>query len=173
MGKVKVGDKVRVVGNSCFHGFEVGSIVTVLDTYNGGIIKVTDGIAEQYIQIDEYEPIAPALIVLGGEYTSHNGHKWKCIFVDGDKAWLAPEDLKSSAFVFKTDGSNISQGGKQWDIKFEPAVETVKFRGGVRLGYLDPRTVHPDDPNSDHKFNMTVDFIDGTPDWSTAKVTGA
>ena len=158
MGKIKVGDKVRVVDNTTGHGFDVGSIVTV-DQVISYLIRATDGIIKYYLRPVEYEPIAPGLIVVGEEYTSYNGHDWKCIHVDGDCAWLAPVGEKSSAYVFKTDGTNISQGGGEWDINFEPVVETVTVVGSIN--------------NGDHKFYMTVDVIDGTPDWSTAKATGA
>lgn len=171
MKTVKVGDRVRVVARNGYsgHRFGIGDVVTHL---GNGEFDDSYGVS-WFLDPDEYEPIAPALIVAGSEYTSYNGHEWKCIFVDGDYAWLAPNGVKSAAYVFTTDGTNISQGGGEWNIKLAPVVETVKFRGGVRTGYLDNRTLHPDDDEVDHKFNMTVEFIDGKPDWSTAKVTEA
>ena len=172
MKTVKVGDKVRVVEDFTGYRFEVGSIVTVTEVHIN-LIKATDGIVTWHLNPDEYEPIAPDLIVSGGEYTSYNGHEWKCIFVDGDYAWLAPDGLKSAAYVFTTDGTNISQGGGEWNIKREPVAETVTVEGSIDKRWDSDGFITFHEMRGDHKFNMTVDFIDGKPDWSTAKVTEA
>lgn len=111
-------------------------------------------------------------IEVGGEYTGYNGHEWKCIAVDGEYAYMRNQDAPySAAYCFKTDGTNVSQGGGDWDIKFEPVVEWVEND----LNY---------DPNGRASFydghdlegtNLRIRFplIDGTPDWSQAKVTEA
>lgn len=110
-------------------------------------------------------------IEIGKEYTSENGHRWKCIHIDGDYAWLVPVGEKSAAYVFKTDGANISQGGGEWNIKFEPVVEWVEHD----LNY--DKIVHASfyDGHDREGVNLRIRFplIDGTPDWSQAKVTPA
>ena len=111
-------------------------------------------------------------IEVGGKYTSYNGNKWKCIFVDGDSAWLSPDCMKSAAYVFNTDGTNISQGGGDYNIKFSPVVETVNVKGSFNKAWDSDCFITLHEMHGDHKFNMTVDFIDGKPDWTTAKVTG-
>ena len=111
-------------------------------------------------------------IEAGGEYTSYNGFNWKCIFVDGDRAWMTM-DMKSEAYVFKTDGTNISQGGGDYNIKFESVVETVTVVGSIGKSCVSDGFITYHELYGDHKFNMTVDFIGGKPDWSSAKVTEA
>lgn len=175
MKTVKVGDRVRVVMDTYGHEFSVGSVVTVTEAY-GDTVNATDGVENWFLCAAEYEPIVPNRIVVGGEYTSENGNKWKCIHIDGDYAWMAPEGMKTAAYVFNTDGTNISQGGGDYNIKFEPVVEWVD------------RMVSISDEGSYHCGNNTDDptyggfaqpvrirfpLIDGTPDWSQAKVTPA
>ena len=169
MKTVKVGDRVRVVERNYGHRFEIGDVVTLL-----GCGEFEDSYGNSwYLEPDEYEPIVPNRIVVGEEYTSENGHVWKCIYVDGGNAWLAPEGMESAAYVFKTDGTNISQGGGEWNIKFEPVVETVTVAGSINKSWVSDGFITCHALHGDHKFNMTVDVIDGTPDWSTAKVTAA
>ena len=172
MKTVKVGDKVRVVACKSRHQFDVGSVVTVTGVI-GDLIVATDGIVEWYLNPLDYEPIAPGPIVVGDEYTSENGIEWKCIYVDGDYAWLTSEIERSAAYVFNTDGTNISQCGGECDIKFAPVAETVTVDGSINKRYDSDGFITYHRCIGDHKFNMTVDFIDGKPDWSTAKVTGA
>lgn len=173
MGTINVGDKVRVVACTDGHQFEIGDVVAVTGVC-GNSISATDGISVWYLLRDEYEPIAPNHIVVGGEYTSLNGNEWKCIFVDGDYAWLTSQGSDpSAAYVFTTDGTNISQGGGEWNIKFDPVVETVTVAGSIQKTWDSDGFITLHELHGDHKFNMTVDFIDGKPDWSTAKVTDA
>lgn len=169
MKTVKVGDKVRVVASNCGHGFEIGEVVVVIGAYDGRI-KATDGIAKWLMTPEEYEPVAPNRIVVGGEYTGYNGRKWKCIFVDCDHAWMTM-DMKSEAYVFKTDGTNISQGGGEWNIKFEPVVEWVE----CDLNYDPNGCTYFYDGHDREGVNLIIRFplIDGKPDWSQAKVTEA
>ena len=173
MEKIKVGDKVRVVSALSRRRPSIGDVLIVAEVRFNGFIWATDEDCGWFLDPDEYEPIAPGLIVAGGEYTSDSGHEWKCISVDGDYAWLTSVNEKSAAYVFKTDGTNISQGGGEWNIKFEPVVKTVNVVGGIKRLYNSDEFITFNGHTGDHKFNMTVDFIDGKPDWSTAKVTPA
>ena len=110
-------------------------------------------------------------IEVGGKYTSVNGNKWKCIFVDGDNAWLAPDGMQSAAYVFKTDGTNISQGGGEYNIRFEPVVEWVEYD----LNYDPNGCAAFYDGHDREGVNLRIRFplIDRSPDWSQAKVTPA
>lgn len=76
----------------------------------------------------------------------------------------------SSAYCFKTDGTSISLGG-EYDVQFEPVRERLVVSGGIATGHLENTTIYP--KYADHKFTMTIDMVDGKPDWSSAKLTGA
>ncbi len=104
-------------------------------------------------------------IEVGGRYTSVNGDKWECVAIKGDVAWLACMDaygeVSGAAYSFNLDGTHICLNGN-YNIKFAPVVETVNVKCSISETFQ---------PGS--FFNMSVGFIDGKPDWSTAKVTGA
>lgn len=115
------------------------------------------------------------MIEVGKTYTSKNGHEWLYIAVDGEYAYMAPRDYtRSAAYCFKTDGTNISQGGGDWDVQFEPVREPIEVHGSFDRRHYDRDhdyiTFHHD--IGDHKFTMTIDMVDGKPDWSSAKLTG-
>ncbi len=115
------------------------------------------------------------MIEVGKTYTSKNGHKWLCVAVDGEYAHMRNADTpQSAAYCFKTDGTNISQCGGDWDIKFEPVREQIEVHGSfnrLSQGY-DPEYITIHHTHGDHKFIMTIDMVDGKPDWSSAKLTG-
>ena len=114
------------------------------------------------------------MIEVGGTYTGKNGHKWLCIAVDGEYAYMAPRDYtRSAAYCFKTDGTNISQGGGDWSIYFGPDRRTINVQGSFVMDDIHdvPMTYHH--TFGEHIFNMTIDMVDGEPDWSSAKLTGA
>lgn len=102
---------------------------------------------------------------VGQTYTSENGNKWECIFIRGDKAWLIgvfDGTAEGSAYQFDTDGTASWAGGNESDgynIKWGPKRETTNFalkhESGDFASYA----------------TLTYDLIDGTPDWTTAKVT--
>lgn len=102
---------------------------------------------------------------VGKYYEGKNGYKWRCIAVDGDVAWLTGAERNSAAYLFKTDGTNISQGGDEWSIKFEPVVEWHDTKASVSTS-RDGKTTH-------HVFNIKFPTIDGKADFTQAKVEGA
>lgn len=119
---------------------------------------------------DSYlEPITTRTLTVGETYASHNGHKWLCVAVDGDLAWMRQSEIRqSAAYCFKTDGENICQSGGDWDIKFEPVVEWVDTRFSVAT-----RNTSKKDGADDHVARIRFPLIDGKPDWSQATVTEA
>ena len=108
---------------------------------------------------------------VGQTYTSENGMEWECIFVRNDMAWMAVmfdgSIGGSAAYVFNIDGTNISQGGDTYNIKWGPKRETVTKRAQYGSGEFFPG--HYGD--SATPLFITFDLIDGIPDWTTAKVT--
>lgn len=109
-------------------------------------------------------------LVVGGKYTSKNGYNWECIAVRGDTAWLAASDgsrAYGEAYMFKTDGTNISQGGGNYDIEFTPREEWIDTRFSVGVANHSA----PDGVDS-HVARIRFKLVDGKPDWSTATVTG-
>lgn len=102
---------------------------------------------------------------VGQSYTSHNGSEWECIFVRDGKAWMIgvySDGAHGTAYVFNIEGTAEWAGGhgaEGYNIKWGPMRETVSI---------------PFLPNKDNKGEwcyLTVETIDGTPDWTTAKVT--
>lgn len=112
---------------------------------------------------------------VGQTYTSQNGSEWECIFVRGGKAWMLgvySDGVSGSAYEFNINGTAEWAGGhgcEGYDIKWEPKRETIIVMGGVVIGNMECTTVHPE--YAYHRFNMQVDTLDGTPDWTTAKLT--
>lgn len=106
---------------------------------------------------------------VGQTYTSENGSEWECIFVRDGMAWMAgfySDGEPSTAYIFDIDGTNISQGGGSYNIKWGPRRETVKTRFSVGVA-----NKYALDGVDNHVANITFELIDGTPDWTTAKVT--
>lgn len=109
---------------------------------------------------------------VGETYTSKNGDEWECIFVRGDVAWMVgvySGEVEGSAYAFDIDGtaSWACIGAEQYNIKWGPKRETYRQRmirakgGEIREATEWER----------HDFIIEYDLIDGTPDWTTAKVS--
>lgn len=110
------------------------------------------------------------MIEVGKTYTGKNGIEWLCIAVDGEYAYMRlPDNPAGSAYCFKTDGTNISQGGGDWDVQFEPVIKTV-------TRHLDAIETSSYAGHSRFEFEygsmqLTFETIDGVIDWSTARIT--
>ena len=166
---IKEGAKYRVTGREWGHKFQIGDTVW----WNGNANHFTNGRDNWYLEEYEVELVKSNTLTVGKTYTSKNGHEWLCIAVNGEYAHMRmPDNPASSAYCFKADGTNISQGGGEWDIKFEPVRESIEVHGSFdRASHPDYITLHHD--MGDHKFIMTIDMVDGEPDWSSAKLTRA
>lgn len=165
---IKPGAKYRVVAQDYGHQFDIGEIVTQIGEEN----LFTNGRNEWYLFREEVVPVSEThsnTLVAGGKYTGKNGHKWECVAVRGDTAWLAmqgDDGPSGSAYVFKTDGTNVSQGGSDWDIAFQPREEWVDTRFSVGV-----RNQDAPDGVDNHTARIRFKLVDGKPDWSTATVT--
>lgn len=136
MHKFKVGDKVRVIGRNGKlgnHKYNIGDIVTLkhrCEDFDNKYGVIAWNCGEWYIDESEVEPITPPRqIELGGTYTSKNGHKWKCIGVKGDVAWLAGDysDGLGTAYRFNLDGTPIChKSHPEYQIIFPPVVEVKR-----------------------------------------------
>lgn len=166
---MKVGDKVRILHTDypeC--GLDVGSVHEVqIDDSDIVFLKADDG-ANLAFYTHEVQPLTAHTIQLNQTYTSKNGTKWECIAIKDGIAFLSSGG-EGDAYRFLLNGENLSQGGGMWDIEWEPVIEWVTVQGGFTTGSLENATVHP--LYADHKFKLTVAFIDGEPDFTQATVT--
>ena len=162
---IKPGATYRVVGERCGHKFHIGEIVSP----TGFSDEFTNGKEIWYLAESEVELIPDNTLVVGGKYTSKNGTEWECIAVRGDTAWLAwssDDGPSGAAYRFKTDGTNICQGGGNWDIAFPPREEWITTRFPV-----DFRNRESPRGFDRHVARIRFKMVDGKPDWSTATVT--
>lgn len=118
---------------------------------------------------------------VGKTYTSENGSEWECIFVREGKAWMLgvyPDGASGSAYDFDIDGTASWAGGhgsSGYNIKWGPKVESVSIPatyvvegGGMRFIF---NGHYEYEYKEVFKVSITFELIDGTPDWSTAKVS--
>lgn len=173
MNVYDIGDKVRILHTDYTgEGLEVGTVhkVSAYFAGTGGVELYAPNLdVGLYFSHSEVEPYTPAnTIKLNQQYTSKNGHKWECIAVRCDVAWLVAGNGKGAAYTFKLDGTNICQGGGAFDIKWEPVVEWVEDT----LGY-DTNDRHIYSTLGDVKINVSFPLIDGEPDFTQARITRA
>ena len=124
----------------------------------------------------EFEQLMEAMmtkIEVGGRYTSVNGREWECIAVRGGNAWMVGDygdGITGPAYMFNLDGTHICLNSS-YNIKFEPVVEWVEYE----LNYDPKGCASFYDGHDLEGTNLTIRFpvIDGTPDFSQAKVTPA
>ena len=175
MSKFKVGDMVKIVHTDySWCGLDVGTVHEVVNIYEFGVELMghyDDGYSHcLYFSDYELEPVNQTnTLVVGGKYTSKNGDGWECIAVRGDTAWLSASDDSGpygAAYQFKTDGTNISQCGGDWDIAFTPREEWIDTRFSVGVSNHSA----PDGVDN-HVGRIRFKLVDGKPDWSTATVT--
>ena len=162
-------DKFKVVANNAGHGFNIGDIV-VRDNLNPDQYWHEDMRDWWMCGEEDVEPYTTNTLTVGETYTANNGSKWECIYVRDDKAWMAgifEGDMNGVGYLFTLDGVSLSLND-QYNIKFEPVVEVLTVQGGFVTGSLENTTVHPN--YADHEFTLTINLIDGVPDWTQAKV---
>ena len=161
-------DKFKVVADNAGHEFNIGDIV-VRDHLNPDKYWHEDMRDWWMCDEEDVEPYTTNTLTVGETYTSANGHKWLCIAAGDEYAHMQSAcDPKSAAYCFTLDGTNLCLGGGVWNIKFEPVVEVLTVQGGFVTGSLENTTVHPN--YADHEFTLTINLIDGVPDWTQAKV---
>jgi len=126
------GDKVRVVGNTSLHMFNVGDIVTCRSVDSDYMPSFTNGADWSYMFSDDYVDVTdPATLQVGETYTSIGGYEWDCIAVKGDVAWLsiACKDITNNAYPFKLDGTpiHLKYHGDKYRIKFPPTIKQQQY----------------------------------------------
>lgn len=166
MSKFKVGDRVRIVrsGNDskywCDH--EVGSVHTVEMVYESGDYEVDF----QTMHPNDIEPITHTHTLTPGKiYTMASGRKCKIIYVEDGFAYgfHLHDNGAHGKTAYCWDMSGEYQNALECDrvdyrIVFEPVRETVYTYHSIWNG-------------DKFKYKVSVDMVDGTPDWSTATVT--
>lgn len=165
-----MGDRVRIIANEYGHEFDIGEVVTIVkvcaDDYQA---KCDDGevwwvIASELIPAPQHNTITT-----GQTYTMASGRKMRVIHIEDGKAFgvfLNDNGTASlnSAYTWDMDGEyqNAVAGVRdEYRIVFEPVRETVTQEFGPLDGI-----------NYFHgNVKVSIETINGTPDWSTAKVT--
>ena len=182
MSKFKVGDKFLVVDAGDHYSVKNGDVVSLheddgswvkyYENKDGGVVLIAD---------DRLKPLSTTNTLQVGEtYTSENGGEWDCIFVRDGKAWMVgvySGDATGFAYVFDIDGtaSWAGYGGGGYNIKWGPKRETVTiptthivYKSGTHRMYDGHSQYEGAEVNN---MSITFDIIDGTTDWTTAKVT--
>lgn len=158
MSKFKVGDRVRIVKNTACSSNMIGDVGIVVEA-RGEVCKVDvygRGNFSNWSCMSDLEIATPTRTLTPGQtYTARNGSRHVCIYVDGGNAWMLSDGGGNTpAYVWTIDGKSISLNS-EWDIVFEPVRETVSFEIDTYHGIV----------------GLEYQTINGTPDWSTAKVT--
>lgn len=191
MSKFKVGDRVRVIGpvRSAVElrgeweveDLLVGQVGTnTTEQYRGPLVKI-DGYWFGSDAVELVSDTPTNTLTQGQTYTSANGNKWECIFVRDGKAWcVGVHDGKAegSAYDFDIDGTAswaIECNRDVYNIVFDPERETVTRYvtyvdyGGAKSGFYHELGGYGGKTAT--TLAITFDLINGTPNWSTAKVT--
>lgn len=172
MSKFKVGDKVKIVGNSNpMHHFAIGDVVDVtsLSGYGEyGEIELRGRCAwqepgetsTQYLSMSDIEPVTPTTtFTIGQTYKTASGRDVTCIALreDGGMFGVFGTD-RTSAYGWDGEGNYlcaVSSECPPYRIVFEPVVEWV----------------HEDRELYGIHLNIAFQVVDGVPDWSRAVVT--
>lgn len=161
--KYKVGDKVRVTG---YNLTSAEGIVTRAESH-ACMVASKLGLNEHYQGCNDFHlyfsnnkitPITNTL-ALNTTYTAMNGTSWTCIHLrDNGNAVL---DNGISSAEYTGEGKRFD-GDSRYDVRLEDDVEEVTWRGSHSRngsGKVD-------------LYAMTLNLINGKPDWSSAKVEG-
>lgn len=154
----KVGDKVRVIGNtSPYHYYEIGQVATVCRSgYTGTVDLIDSDGVNQQLCLADIEPYTttPTTFQVGKTYTTAAGHANKCIHIENGIAWCvsARDDgtAYGPAYTWDMEGNYLNAPPSEcalYKITFGPTVER--------------KTVI-----------ASVDYVDGAPDWGTVDVVG-
>ena len=187
MSKFKVGDKVKIVGNSNpMHHFAIGDVVEVaslsgFDVYGeielrGHCAWQEPGETEtQYLSLSDIEPVTPTTtFTIGQTYKTAGDRTVTCIALreDGGMFGVFGEG-GTVAYGWDKEGNYLCAPAPdcgKYKINLGPVRETVTVEGSFHLcGDGKHKTLHHD--LGDNKFTMTIDKVDGKFDWTTAKVT--
>lgn len=155
---MKVGDKVRVIGEWSGHEFDIGDIATCRKIEDDDQHWFECDGEFWYMADDEYEPIPTTRFQIGQRYTQANGREVTCIAMRDDGGMFAVSSTDSTAaYAWDKDGKYLSClpcHQSAYQIIFPPVIETVRIpfhtdHGDVYLSYQTK---------------------DGVPDWASAEV---
>lgn len=188
MSKFKVGDKVRVIGNSDpKHYFNVGDVVIVKYTpryveERGEITLVgqltwnAEGeTGTQYLSLCDIEPITLTdTFTIGQTYKTAGSQNVTCIALREDGGMFGVfGDGSTSAYGWDKEGNYLCAPAPdcaKYKINLGPVRETVTVEGSFHL-CVDGKHKTLHHYIGDNKFTMSIDKVDGKFDWTTAKVT--
>lgn len=187
MSKFRVGEKVKIVGNSNpMHHFAIGDVVEVtgLSGFCGyGEIELRGNCAWQepgetgiqYLSLSDIEPVTLTdTFTIGQTYKTASGRDVTCIALREDGGMFGVFGTgRTSAYGWDGGGNYLCAVPSEcqpYRIVFEPVRETVTVEGSFHhCTDGKHKTLHH--YVGDHKFNLTIDKMDGEFDWTTAKVT--
>ena len=153
MSKFKVGDMVRVTGNTCAHGFENGSNIFIKEVVGGYYFAYGINGESWAINDQDLEPAPTTRFKVGETYTSQNGNAYKCINVNEDGSAHLAFDARTPAYVWDADGRSLSLSS-EWDIVFPPVVSTHYHK------------VYAHGEERETRYNL----VDGKVDWSSLEI---
>ena len=153
MSNFKVGDMVRVTGNTCAHGFENGSNIFIKEVVGGYCFAYGINGESWAINDQDFEPIPTTRFKVGETYNSRNGGNYKCINVNEDGSAHLAVDARNPAYVWDKDGRSVSLSS-EWDIVFQPVVETKHHAVTVE----------------GNRLTIVYKVIDGKPDTDNAQL---
>lgn len=161
--KYKVGDKVRVVRDLYPDGESrvgwIGIVEYVYPVTNSVNIRCNDG-KNGYFLNQEVEPSNANTLTLNTSYTAMNGTNWTCIHVRENGNAVLDNGISSAEYT--SEGWRVD-GDSRYDVRWEDEVEEVTWRCSRSGKGL---------PQYNTLFDVTLNLINGQPDWSSAKVEG-
>ena len=154
MSNFKVGDMVRVTGNTCAHGFENGSNIFIKEVVGGYCFAYGINGESWAINDQDFEPIPTTRFKVGESYqTRAHGGNYKCINVNEDGSAHLAVDARNPAYVWDKDGRSLSLSS-EWDIVFPPVVSTHYYK------------VFAHGEERETRYNL----VDGKVDWSSLEI---
>jgi hypothetical protein len=164
MNKFNVGDMVKYIGANR-KALTNGLNYTVIEGGNGWVDVNGNGGYLMNMLPSLFELVVPNELQVGETYTSYNGESWVAIYEEDALVWMKFQRW-DEAYVFNKDGTSVSMGSTSmhninWEATKGPIIEEGVFVGG---GYH--LSVHPHSLScTEHK--LSVNTVDGVPDWTT------
>ncbi len=119
------------------------------------IYHYEDGRANIGGDFDLVEEIKPTTRFKVGEtYTGRNGTEWECIYINDTHAWLKHVGIVGAAYAFGIDGSSPWDAAPEYQIVFQPVIETKHHAVTVE----------------GNRLTIVYKVIDGKPDTDNAQL---
>lgn len=155
MSKFKVGDRVRLVGNTSESYNDVGDVGIIVEIERDQFRVEVSGRHNyaNWSPVEDLEPIPTTRFKLGETYTARKGGEYKCINVNEDGSAHLAFDARTPAYVWDADGRSLSLSS-EWDIVFPPVIETKHHAVTVE----------------GNRLTIVYKVIDGKPDTDNAQL---